>query len=184
MYVTSKDVQHGFIIAPLAVYFAYQKRWDLEDAKIEGSWLGLIPLAVGVTSLTIGRLGTELMTMRSGFLFTLIGLVLLLLGKEIFRILAFPLFFLLNRRNHRVLCGPQQNLLQHRIGNHIRFLRNPRRVQSLRFHLRCRPRPGVVPPSFPRNCAVSRQFVLLLTRFEIVLKMQARCTAKDNKVDQ
>ena len=89
-----EDYQHGFIIAPLALYFAYQKRWDLEDAKIEGSWLGLIPLAIGVTSLTIGRLGTELMTMRSGFLFTLIGLVLLLLGKEIFRILAFPLFFL------------------------------------------------------------------------------------------
>lgn len=89
-----EDYQHGFIIAPLAVYFAYQKRWELEDAKIEGSWLGLIPLVVGVSSLMIGRLGTELMTMRSGFVFTLIGLVLLLLGKEIFRILAFPLFFL------------------------------------------------------------------------------------------
>ncbi|MBB84318.1 MAG: exosortase [Deltaproteobacteria bacterium] len=89
-----EDYQHGFIIAPLALYFAYQKRWDLEDAKIEGSWLGLIPLVIGVTSLMIGRLGTELMTMRGGFIFTLIGLVLLLLGKEIFRILAFPLFFL------------------------------------------------------------------------------------------
>lgn len=89
-----EDYQHGFIIAPLAAYFAYQKRWELEDAKIAGSWLGLIPLVIGVTSLSIGRLGTELMTMRSGFLFTLIGLVLLLLGKEVFRILAFPLFFL------------------------------------------------------------------------------------------
>ena len=89
-----EDYQHGFIIAPLAAYFAYQKRWELEDAKIAGSWLGLIPLVIGVTSLSIGRLGTELMTMRSGFIFTLIGLVLLLLGKEIFRILAFPLFFL------------------------------------------------------------------------------------------
>lgn len=89
-----EDYQHGFIIAPLAVYFAYQKRWDLEDARISGSWLGLIPLLIGVTSLSIGRLGTELMTMRSGFIFTLIGLVLLLLGKEVFRILAFPLFFL------------------------------------------------------------------------------------------
>lgn len=89
-----EDYQHGFIIAPLAAYFAYQKRWELEDAKIAGSWLGLIPLLVGVTSLTIGRLGTELMTMRSGFIFTLIGLVLLLLGKQVFRILAFPLFFL------------------------------------------------------------------------------------------
>lgn len=89
-----EDYQHGFIIAPLAIWFAYERRWDLKDAKIEGSWLGLLPLVIGLTSLAIGRLGTELMTMRSGFIFTLIGLVLLLLGREIFKILAFPLFFL------------------------------------------------------------------------------------------
>lgn len=89
-----EDYQHGFIVAPLALWFAYERRWDLEDARIKGSWLGLIPMFIGLTSLTIGRLGTELMTMRAAFVFTLIGLVLLLLGREIFRILAFPLFFL------------------------------------------------------------------------------------------
>jgi len=89
-----EDYQHGFIIAPLAVWFAYERRWDLENARISGSWLGLLPLVIGLTSLTIGRLGTELMTMRSGFIFTLIGFVLLLLGKDVFKILAFPLGFL------------------------------------------------------------------------------------------
>jgi len=89
-----EDYQHGFLIAPLALYFAYERRWDLEDARIEGSWLGLAPLAIGVVSLAIGRLGTELMTMRAAFIFTLIGLVLLMLGREVFKILAFPLFFL------------------------------------------------------------------------------------------
>ncbi|MFO0691462.1 MAG: exosortase/archaeosortase family protein [Myxococcota bacterium] len=89
-----EDYQHGFLIVPLALYFAYERRWDLEDARIEGSWLGVVPLLIGVASLAIGRLGTELMTMRSAFVFTLIGLVLLVLGREIFKILAFPLFFL------------------------------------------------------------------------------------------
>ncbi len=89
-----EDYQHGFIVAPLAVWFAYERRWDLERARIQGSWLGLLPMFVGLVSLTIGRLGTELMTMRAAFVFTLIGLVLLLLGREVFRILAFPLFFL------------------------------------------------------------------------------------------
>lgn len=89
-----EDYQHGFIVVPLALFFGYERRWDLEDAPIKGSWLGLIPMMIGLTSLTIGRLGTELMTMRSGFVLTLIGLVLLLLGREIFKILAFPLFFL------------------------------------------------------------------------------------------
>lgn len=91
---TVEDYQHGFLIAPLALYFAWERRWDLEDARIEGSWLGIAPLAIGLVSLAIGRLGTELMTMRSAFVFTLMGLVLLLLGREVFRILAFPLFFL------------------------------------------------------------------------------------------
>lgn len=89
-----EDYQHGFLIAPLALYFAYERRWDLEDAPVSGSWLGVLPLAIGVLSLAIGRLGTELMTMRSAFIFTLIGLVLLVLGREIFKILAFPLLFL------------------------------------------------------------------------------------------
>lgn len=89
-----EDYQHGFIIVPLALWFAYERRWDLEEAKIEASWLGLLPLGIGLLSLAIGRLGTELTTMRSGFVFTLIGLVLLLLGRQVFRILAFPLFFL------------------------------------------------------------------------------------------
>ena len=36
------DYSHGFLIAPLALYFAYEKRWDLEDAKIDGTWWGLV----------------------------------------------------------------------------------------------------------------------------------------------
>lgn len=89
-----EDYQHGFIIVPLALFFAYERRWDLEEAHVEGSWLGLIPMCIGLLSLAIGRLGTELMTMRAGFVLTLIGLVLLLLGREVFKILAFPLLFL------------------------------------------------------------------------------------------
>ncbi len=89
-----EDYQHGFLVLPLAIWFAYERRWDLEDAPIKGSWTGLIPMCIGLLCLTIGRLGTELMTMRVAFVFALIGLVLLLLGREIFKILAFPLFFL------------------------------------------------------------------------------------------
>lgn len=89
-----EDYQHGFIIVPLAIFFAYERRWQLEDVPIKGSWWGLLPLAIGLASLAVGRLGTELTSMRAGFVFTLIGLVLLLLGRDIFKILSFPLFFL------------------------------------------------------------------------------------------
>jgi len=88
------DYSHGFVIAPLAIYFAWERRKALARAPIEPSWWGLAPLALGTLALAVGRLGVELMSMRTGFVLTLIGLVLLLLGKQVFRILAFPLCFL------------------------------------------------------------------------------------------
>lgn len=90
----SQDYSHGFLIVPLSLYFAWERRRQLARVPIRGSWWGLVPLAFGSLALAVGRLGTELMTMRSSFVLTLIGLVLLLLGRRVFRILAFPLLFL------------------------------------------------------------------------------------------
>ena len=88
------DYSHGFLIAPLALFFAWERRRDLARAPLDGSWWGLVPLSLGAAALSIGRLGVELTAMRSGFVLTLIGLVLLLFGRQIFRILSFPLLFL------------------------------------------------------------------------------------------
>lgn len=88
------DYSHGFLIPPLAAYFAWERRSKLRRAPIEPSWWGLAPLAVGALALAVGRLGVELMSMRVAFVLTLIGLNLLLLGWPMFRILAFPLCFL------------------------------------------------------------------------------------------
>ncbi len=91
---TSDDYSHGFLVAPLAIYFAWERRNKLRRARIESSWWGLGPLVLGSLALMVGRLGVEQMAMREAFVLTVIGLVLLLLGREVFRILAFPLFFL------------------------------------------------------------------------------------------
>ena len=88
------DYSHGFLVGPLALYFAWERRDKLRRAPIEPSWWGVLPLALGATALAVGRLGVELMAMRTAFVLTLIGLVLLLLGRPIFRILRFPLLFL------------------------------------------------------------------------------------------
>ena len=88
------DYSHGFLVAPLAVYFAWERRGALARTSIEPSWLGLVPLLLGALALAIGRLGVELMAMRTGFVLTLHGLILLLLGRRIYRVLLFPLLFL------------------------------------------------------------------------------------------
>ncbi len=88
------DYSHGFLVAPLAVYFAWERRGRLRRTSVQPSWWGLVPLALGSLSLALGRLGVELMAMRTAFPLTVIGLVLLLLGTRVFRVLAFPLLFL------------------------------------------------------------------------------------------
>jgi len=91
---TSDDYSHGFLIAPLALYFAWERRRKLRTAPIEPNWWGVVPLALGSLALMVGRLGVEQMAMREAFVLTVIGLVLLLLGRHVARILAFPLLFL------------------------------------------------------------------------------------------
>ncbi len=88
------DYSHGFLVAPLALYFAWERRRDLARAHIEGSWWGVALLAAGLVAMSIGQLGGLLTMLRGGFVLTVMGLVLLLLGREIFRILLFPLLFL------------------------------------------------------------------------------------------
>lgn len=88
------NYSHGFLIAPLALYFAWERRAALRRTPVEPSWWGLAPLALGALALLVGRLGVELMSMRVAFVLTLIGLNLLLLGWPMFRVLAFPLCFL------------------------------------------------------------------------------------------
>jgi exosortase len=90
----SPDYSHGFLIPPLAAYFAWERRKKVARAPVEPSWWGLVPLSLGALALLVGRLGVEQMSMRVAFVLTLNGLVLLQLGWPIFRILAFPLFLL------------------------------------------------------------------------------------------
>jgi exosortase len=91
---TVADYSHGFLIAPLALYFAWERKAQLRRARIEPSWWGLLPLALSTVTLLVGRLGVELMNMRVSFVLALIGIVLLLLGRPVFKVLSFPLLFL------------------------------------------------------------------------------------------
>ncbi|MBW1886192.1 MAG: exosortase [Deltaproteobacteria bacterium] len=91
---TNPDYSHGLLIVPLSLYFAYGKTPQLRRAEIRGSWWGVAILCVGVLSVCIGELGGLLTALRSGYVFALMGLVLLLAGKRVFEILLFPMAFL------------------------------------------------------------------------------------------
>ena len=51
--------------------------------RIDGSWWGLVPLCAGLALLAVGQLGSLLTPLRAGYVFTLMGLVLLILGTAL-----------------------------------------------------------------------------------------------------
>ena len=77
------DYSHGLLIVPLALYFAYGKLPQLKRAPIDGSWWGALILFIGVISVCIGELGGLLTALRSGYVFAVMGFVLLLFGRGI-----------------------------------------------------------------------------------------------------
>ncbi|MEZ5317514.1 MAG: exosortase/archaeosortase family protein [Vicinamibacterales bacterium] len=88
------NYSHGFLIPPLAAYFAWERRDRLRVAERHPSWLGLLVLAGSLMLLLAGLLGAELFVTRVSFVGALAGIVLFLFGWRHLRILLFPLAFL------------------------------------------------------------------------------------------
>ncbi len=89
------NYSHGFLIVPLALYFAWERRARLARIVPAPTTLGLGVIVVGLTMLLGGLLGAELFLPRMSFIVVLVGGVLFLLGWRACRILALPLAFLL-----------------------------------------------------------------------------------------
>jgi len=85
---------HGFLVPLFSGFLVWQRRKQLAALPIRGSWVGLPVLLAGVGALLLGDVGAENFLMRSSLIVVLTGLVLFHLGRDIFRVLAFPLLFL------------------------------------------------------------------------------------------
>jgi exosortase len=94
-WINDGNYSHGFLIVPLAAYFAWERRARLQAAERRPSVLGLLVFAVGIALLLAGLLGAELFVTRISMLFAVAGIVVFLYGWRHLRILSFPLLFLL-----------------------------------------------------------------------------------------
>jgi exosortase len=92
---TDDNYSHGFLIVPLAAYFAWERRGVLRELPIKAHWTGFIALAGSVLLLAGGALGAELFLTRIAMIGALAGIIASLLGWAHLRTLAFPLAFLL-----------------------------------------------------------------------------------------
>jgi len=89
------NYSHGFLIVPIAAYFAWERRDKLKATAVNGSVFGLVVVLGSIAVLLAGILGSELFLTRISIIGALVGSVLFMLGWRQLRILAFPLAFLL-----------------------------------------------------------------------------------------
>ncbi len=88
------NYSHGFLIIPLAAYFAWERREALRSAAKRPSFIGLVVTVTSLAVLVMGVLGAELFLTRISIIGVLAGAVLFVLGRTHFLILLFPLAFL------------------------------------------------------------------------------------------
>ena len=89
------NYSHGFLIVPLSLFFAYERRYQLGATSGRPmTGFGLTVVAGSLLLLIAGTLGSEFFVTRVSLIGVLAGSVLFLLGPGHLRILAFPLAFL------------------------------------------------------------------------------------------
>jgi len=89
------NYSHGFLIVPIALYFAWERRSALKEAAQNPSVWGLIVVAASLSMLLAGILGSELFLPRVSMLGVLAGTILFLFGWNHLKILILPIAFLL-----------------------------------------------------------------------------------------
>ena len=89
------NYSHGWLIIPLSLYFAWERRDQFIAAPRNPSWLGLVVILGSLALLIAGLLGAELFLTRISIVGTVTGMVLFLFGWSHLKVLMYPIGFLL-----------------------------------------------------------------------------------------
>src|SRR5262245_22257084 len=90
-----ENYSHGFLVIPIALYLAWERRRQFADATPKPSVLGLIVAVGSIGMLLAGILGAEVFTTEVSLVGALAGSVLFLFGWAHLRIMLFPIAFLM-----------------------------------------------------------------------------------------
>lgn len=94
-WLNHSDKSHGILVPLISLYFIWRKREKLKRAKISNTNWGVIILAISMGLYLLSYAGGVAVISRSMIVFSLIGLLLFTMGKEVFVLLTFPLLFLI-----------------------------------------------------------------------------------------
>jgi exosortase len=94
-WATDGNYSHGFLVVPMAAYFAWQRRAALSRLTPRPCWWGIGVVIVSLAVLAAGVLGAELFLTRVSIVGVIAGTVLFVWGVEHLQVLAFPVALLL-----------------------------------------------------------------------------------------
>jgi exosortase len=89
------NYSHGYFVIPLAAFFAWERREALLGAPRRPAASGVALVAASLLLFVAGTLGAELFLTRVSLVGVLAGSVLFVWGRAPFRLLLFPVAFLL-----------------------------------------------------------------------------------------
>lgn len=92
--MSNSDNSYGILVPFISLYFIWTKKVRLEQTEFAASSLGLVILMTSLFIYLVSYAGGIVFLQRMMIVLSLNGLVLYLFGKEVYRILLFPLLFL------------------------------------------------------------------------------------------
>lgn len=92
---TNPNFSHGYFIPLISVAMIYSRRNHFRNISVSSSSLGLALLVVGLLQYFIATIGAEYFLQRSSMVLVLLGGSLFLGGPAIFRLLLYPICYLL-----------------------------------------------------------------------------------------
>jgi exosortase D (VPLPA-CTERM-specific) len=93
--IGSDDFSYGLLIPPVSFYIAYLKWPQIRRQLWHPSWTGLLVIALGLLLYILGNLAADVYSPQFSFLIVLTGMIVLMGGWRLVRLLIFPLALLL-----------------------------------------------------------------------------------------
>jgi exosortase len=90
-----ENYSHGFLVPLISGYFLYARWPELKRVRLQPSNAGLVVILVSLLLLVLGFVGREFFTMRVSLVVLLAGLILFWCGRDLLRLTALPVGFLL-----------------------------------------------------------------------------------------
>lgn len=92
---TDENYSHGFVVPVAFVWMLWQRRNRLANARFSPQPWALVIIVLSLLQLAAGTWGAENFVADSSLLVLLCGISLFLFGNELFRLVAFPIAWLL-----------------------------------------------------------------------------------------